>query len=126
MRGTSFPRYREGSPLTISHTADQIDKHNLEIAQADDETYTSMRELAEELPDHSPRYILLSYPLTLVCYARLSRLDAIAHSFPAVGQIISPLRAALLFTRDLQLRKPYAVCRRQGTHEKHGRSGESH
>ena len=98
--------------MTISHTADQIDKHNLEIAQADDETYTNMQELAEELPDHSPRYILLSYPLTLVCYARLSRLNAIAHSFPAVGQIISSLRAALLSTRDLQLGKPYAVCRR--------------
>jgi len=43
----------------------QIDKHTLEIAQADDEVYTSMQELAEELPDHSPRYVLLSYPLTL-------------------------------------------------------------
>lgn len=46
---------------------DQIDKHTLEIAQADDETYTNMQELGDELPDHSPRYILLSYPLTLVC-----------------------------------------------------------
>lgn len=44
---------------------DQIDKHSLEIAQADDETYTNMQELADELPDHSPRFILLSYPLTL-------------------------------------------------------------
>lgn len=43
----------------------QIDKHSLEIAQADDETYSNMQELADELPDHSPRYILLSYPLTL-------------------------------------------------------------
>ena len=45
---------------------DQIDKQTLEIAQIDDETYTSMQELADELPDHSPRYVLLSYPLTLV------------------------------------------------------------
>lgn len=43
----------------------QIDKHTLEIAQAGDETYTDMQELADELPDHSPRYVLLSYPLTL-------------------------------------------------------------
>ncbi|KAI9879132.1 MAG: hypothetical protein M1830_009520 [Pleopsidium flavum] len=43
----------------------QIDKQTLEIAQADDETYTNMQELADELPDHSPRYVLLSYPLTL-------------------------------------------------------------
>ncbi|KAL8822264.1 MAG: hypothetical protein Q9191_006996 [Dirinaria sp. TL-2023a] len=43
----------------------QIDKNTLEIAQAGDETYTDMQELADELPDHSPRYVLLSYPLTL-------------------------------------------------------------
>ncbi|MCJ1283352.1 hypothetical protein MMC26_002680 [Xylographa opegraphella] len=43
----------------------QIDKHTLEIAQADDVTYTNMQELANELPAHSPRYVLLSYPLTL-------------------------------------------------------------
>lgn len=46
--------------------ADQIDKQSLEIAQATDETYADLRDLADELPDHSPRYILLSYPLTLV------------------------------------------------------------
>ncbi|KAI9728603.1 MAG: hypothetical protein M1834_007631 [Cirrosporium novae-zelandiae] len=44
---------------------DQIEKHTLEIHQAGDEVYSSMAELADELPDHSPRYILLSYPLTL-------------------------------------------------------------
>ncbi|KAI4205345.1 MAG: hypothetical protein LQ350_000385 [Teloschistes chrysophthalmus] len=43
----------------------QIDKHSLEIAQADDDSYTTMQALADELPDHSPRFILLSYPLTL-------------------------------------------------------------
>lgn len=45
---------------------DQINKTTLEIGQADDEVYSNMQELADELPDHSPRYILLSYPLTLV------------------------------------------------------------
>ncbi|MCJ1394894.1 hypothetical protein MMC18_007774 [Xylographa bjoerkii] len=43
----------------------QIDKHTLEIGQADSVTYTNMQELADELPGHSPRYVLLSYPLTL-------------------------------------------------------------
>ncbi|KAL2058371.1 hypothetical protein ABVK25_001099 [Lepraria finkii] len=43
----------------------QIDKSTLEIAQADDDVYTTMQELADELPPHSPRYVLLSYPLTL-------------------------------------------------------------
>ena len=46
--------------------SDQIDKHTLEIAQADNVIYNDMQELADELPTHSPRYVLLSYPLTLV------------------------------------------------------------
>ena len=46
--------------------ADHIDKQTLEISPADDEIYSSMQELADELPDHSPRFVLLSYPLTLV------------------------------------------------------------
>lgn len=50
----------------IVFVLDQIDKQTLEIAQVDDETHTNMQALADELPDHSPRYILLSYPLTLV------------------------------------------------------------
>ena len=45
---------------------DQIDKQTLEIAQANNEIYANMQELGDELPDHSPRYVLLSYPLTLV------------------------------------------------------------
>ena len=44
-----------------------IDTKSQEIKPADDETYSSMEDLADELPDSSPRYILLSYPLTLVC-----------------------------------------------------------
>ncbi|MCJ1275834.1 hypothetical protein MMC21_003638 [Puttea exsequens] len=44
---------------------DQIDKQTLEISQADEEVYSDILALAEELPDHSPRYVLLSYPLTL-------------------------------------------------------------
>ena len=46
---------------------DQIDKKTLEISQADNEVYKDMNELADELPDNSPRFVLLSYPLTLVC-----------------------------------------------------------
>ena len=45
---------------------DQIDKKTLEISQADDEVYKDMVELGDELPDNSPRFVLLSYPLTLV------------------------------------------------------------
>ncbi|KAI9679351.1 MAG: hypothetical protein M1817_005372 [Caeruleum heppii] len=42
----------------------QINKQTLEIAQDGGEVY-NMSELADELPDHSPRFILLSYPITL-------------------------------------------------------------
>ena len=53
--------------LTDCDEEDQIDKKTLEISQADDEVYKNMVDLADELPDNSPRFVLLSYPLTLVC-----------------------------------------------------------
>ncbi|KAI9894618.1 MAG: sensitivity to high expression protein she9 [Vezdaea aestivalis] len=44
---------------------DQINKTTLEIAAADEgEVYTSIASLLEELPDNSPRFALLSYPMT--------------------------------------------------------------
>jgi hypothetical protein len=44
-----------------------IDKNTLEIRQDKDKTvYKSLEEIGEDLPDHSPRFVLLSYPLTLV------------------------------------------------------------
>ncbi|KAL2754230.1 hypothetical protein ACRALDRAFT_1070074 [Sodiomyces alcalophilus JCM 7366] len=43
-----------------------IDKNTHEIRQDEDlMTYKSLDALADDLPDHSPRFILLSYPLTL-------------------------------------------------------------
>jgi hypothetical protein len=45
---------------------DQIDKKTLEISQVDDEVYTKVQDVGDELPDHAPRFVLLSYPLTLV------------------------------------------------------------
>ncbi|KAL5411153.1 hypothetical protein PMIN06_005242 [Paraphaeosphaeria minitans] len=43
----------------------EIDKKTLEIRPRDGAVYTNVHELADELPDHAPRFILLSYPLTL-------------------------------------------------------------
>lgn len=43
-----------------------IDTKTQEIKPADSETYTDMRDVGDELPDSSPRFVLLSYPLTLV------------------------------------------------------------
>lgn len=46
---------------------DMIDKATKEIKQDDDKTvYKSLDEIADDLPDHSPRFVLLSYPMTLV------------------------------------------------------------
>jgi len=43
-----------------------IDTKTQEIKAADDGTYSDMRDLGDELPESSPRFILLSYPMTLV------------------------------------------------------------
>lgn len=46
---------------------DMIDKTTKEIKQDDDKTvYKSLDEISDDLPDHSPRFVLLSYPMTLV------------------------------------------------------------
>ncbi|KAL2006245.1 hypothetical protein VTN00DRAFT_9899 [Thermoascus crustaceus] len=42
-----------------------IDQKNHEIRPEYDQVYSKMEDLADELPDSSPRFILLSYPLTL-------------------------------------------------------------
>lgn len=47
-----------------------IDKDTHEIRQDEDKTvYTSLEEVADDLPDHSPRFVLLSYPITMVCFS---------------------------------------------------------
>jgi hypothetical protein len=45
---------------------DEIDKKTLEVRPVDDEIYSDVASVADELPDHAPRFVLLSYPLTLV------------------------------------------------------------
>ena len=51
--------------LNLAKT-DKIDKETLEIIRDGDEVYKDLAQLAEDLPGHSPRFLLLSYPLTLV------------------------------------------------------------
>ncbi|KAL2024622.1 hypothetical protein VTK56DRAFT_7665 [Thermocarpiscus australiensis] len=54
---------RSSDPQAVIY---MIDKQTKEIRQDEDATvYKSLDELAEDLPDHSPRFVLLSYPLTL-------------------------------------------------------------
>lgn len=53
--------------VATSFSPDYIDKNTHEIKQDDDKVvYKSLEEIGDDLPDHSPRFVLLSYPLTLV------------------------------------------------------------
>ncbi|GAB0141594.1 hypothetical protein EsHS_00002181 [Epichloe bromicola] len=65
--------------LTTSRAKDpqaviyMIDKNTHEIRQALDDydearVYKSLEEVGEDLPDHSPRFVLLSYPLTTLIF----------------------------------------------------------
>lgn len=46
--------------------ADEIDKKTYEIKQDDEAgVVESLEKLEEELPDNSPRYVVVSYPVTL-------------------------------------------------------------
>ncbi|KAK2771729.1 hypothetical protein FQN52_001328 [Onygenales sp. PD_12] len=54
------------------YSTDMIDTKSQEVRPVDDEVYTKMEDVADELPDSSPRFILLSYPLTLKSSGRLS------------------------------------------------------
>lgn len=52
-------------------SVDMIDKNTHEIRQALDDydearVYKSLKEVSEDLPDHTPRFVLLSYPITTV------------------------------------------------------------
>ncbi|KAK7981669.1 glia maturation factor beta [Apiospora sp. TS-2023a] len=54
---------RSNDPQAVIYT---IDKKTHEIRQDEDKmVYKSLEEVGDELPDNSPRFVLLSYPLTL-------------------------------------------------------------
>ncbi|KAI1853962.1 hypothetical protein JX265_003715 [Neoarthrinium moseri] len=54
---------RSNDPQAVIYT---IDKKTHEIKQDEDKVvYKTLEEIGDDLPDHSPRFVLLSYPLTL-------------------------------------------------------------
>lgn len=64
-----FPK--KPADISSCRQIDLIDKKTYEIRQDDEKVvYKSLQEIADDLPDNSPRYILLSYPLTLVPISR--------------------------------------------------------
>lgn len=59
---------------------DIIDAKTQEIRPQDDEIYSKLDDLADDLPESSPRFILLSYPLTTVCDPHLDMLEQNANT----------------------------------------------
>ncbi|CDK29183.1 unnamed protein product [Kuraishia capsulata CBS 1993] len=55
-------RFASARASTMQALVYQIDKKTYEI-KTDDEIITSLEELVEEIPDNTPRYIVLSYPI---------------------------------------------------------------
>lgn len=51
------------SQYTNSTCVDLIDKDTQEISRDGNETFTSLDDLAEDLPENSPRFIVLSHPI---------------------------------------------------------------
>lgn len=50
----------------LANSIDMIDIKSKEIRAESNDTYSKLEDIADELPDSSPRFILLSYPYTLV------------------------------------------------------------
>ncbi|KAK9858778.1 hypothetical protein MYU51_018125 [Penicillium brevicompactum] len=62
--GTSRAKDAQAIISLTGSVADIIDAKTQEIRPQDDEVYSKMEDLADDLPESSPRFILLSYPLT--------------------------------------------------------------
>ncbi|OQE94244.1 hypothetical protein PENNAL_c0004G02545 [Penicillium nalgiovense] len=58
------PVFLPASEADKSCVTDIIDAKTQEIRPQDDEVYSKMEDLADDLPESSPRFILLSYPMT--------------------------------------------------------------
>lgn len=114
---------------------DLIDKNTHEIRQDDDKTvYTSLDEIADDLPDSTPRFIFLSYPLTMVSrlFPPLLYKSIHIHSL-TFGMIhaarwtaIRALHHDLLPPHQLQCCNKDAVRRGKRADTQHGRSEQGH
>ncbi len=90
----------EQQPLILTSTpsTDQIDKTTYEIKldESAESPITSTEELVEELPDNSPRYVVLSYPITLKDGRKSSPLVLVYWLPPTSTQSLRMLYAAAL------------------------------
>lgn len=106
-----------------------IDAKSQEIKAASDDTYSDMLDLADELPDSSPRFVLLSYPLTLVYDNRSADATAVEMLYGllmglidwvAVGEDVGAICAAVLSAGELQSELEDDVCGRGGVDAQYG------
>lgn len=103
----------------------------MEIKQDEEQTvYKDLQEIGDDLPDHSPRFVLLSYPLTLVgepvgvrkaYLGLLLEIEAEANiRFSAAFRTnVGTLRTFVLPSRHMQCGTPDAIRRCEGVDEKH-------
>ncbi|EFE40357.1 hypothetical protein TRV_04921 [Trichophyton verrucosum HKI 0517] len=100
-----------GEESVADTETDMIDAKSQEIRPVDGEVYSKMEDLADDLPDSSPRFILLSYPLTIVSLRHnylillllaVLLLLVLLYADPAGWPSRRPLRPALLPARELQ------------------------
>jgi hypothetical protein len=102
---------------------DMIDKHTLEIKQDEEKTvYKNLEEIGDDLPDHSPRFVLLSYPMTLVRRLLVlgSKTNADGSEMIAFWTIIGAVCVAILPSSHLQCRVEDVVCWCEGVDEEYG------
>jgi hypothetical protein len=100
-----------------------IDKHTLEIKQDEEKTvYKNLEEIGDDLPDHSPRFVLLSYPMTLVRRLLVlgSKTNADGSETIAFWTIIGAVCVAILPSSHLQCRVEDVVCWCEGVDEEYG------
>jgi hypothetical protein len=135
-------RWKEANTATVdleSYTVlDTIDKKTHEIKQDEDKVvYKSLEEIGDDLPDHSPRFVLLSYPLTLVCEPYLfpssnlkeillPMLTVLFISNSALWSALCTLRDAVLPPHNGEQRTAHDVRRCKRAHAEHKRGGQGH
>lgn len=81
MPNITTPVFLPASEADKSCVTDIIDAKTQEIRPQDDEVYSKMEDLADDLPESSPRFILLSYPMTTVsCLSKIKSRSVLRHT----------------------------------------------
>lgn len=109
----------------------------MEVKQDEDKTvYKNLEDIGDDLPDHSPRFVLLSYPLTLVSCTALcgsvvpgrqwiEKIEfQLTHMGKAFWTAVSAICDAILSPRHCKRGVEDVICGSQRVDEKYGRGRE--